>query len=194
MPFRVLLVLQPQRRAHRTMRAETIIRKAWKSATVSGGCHPNPRLGPILGPSRSHPGSEVVPSRFAMCFVLQCFGPIQVPRWGPSRPVLVPSCSRAFLTGSGLDGQKQTSWLVHPRRNYYINLHAPSSGLFFRDRKGTPKNFCDKDFAELSRELSGAISLKTLFLLGSALELFSKCFGAVRAIFWLWGSFLAPDF
>ena len=45
-----------------------------------------------------------------MCFVLQCLGPIQVPRWGPSRPVLVPSCSRAFLTGSGLDGQKQTSW------------------------------------------------------------------------------------
>ena len=48
--------------------------------TVCGGCHPDPRLGPILGPSRSHPGSEVVPSRFAMCFVLQCFGPIQVPR------------------------------------------------------------------------------------------------------------------
>ena len=86
------------------------IRKAYKSVTVSGGCHPDPRLCPILGPSRSHPGSEVVPSRFAMCFVLQCFGPIQVARWGPSRPVLVPSCSRAFLTGSGLDGQKQTSW------------------------------------------------------------------------------------
>ena len=74
------------------------------------GCHPNPHLGPILGPSRSHPGSEVVPSRFAMCFVSQCFGPIQVLRWGPSRPVLVPSCSRAFLPGSGLDGQKKTSW------------------------------------------------------------------------------------
>ena len=72
-------------------------------------CHPDPRLGPILGPSRSHPGSEVVPSRFAMCFVLQCFGPIQVPRWGPSRPVLIPSCSQAFLPGSGLDGPKQTS-------------------------------------------------------------------------------------
>ena len=64
------------------------------------------RPGPIPGPRWSRPG----PSRFAMCFVLQCFGPIQVPRWGPSRPVLVPSCSRAFLTGSGLDGQKQTSW------------------------------------------------------------------------------------
>ena len=32
-----------------------------------------------------------------------------------------------------------------------------------RDRKGTPKNFCDKDFAELSGELSGAICLKTPF-------------------------------
>ena len=73
------------------------------------GCHPDPRLGPVLGPSRSHPGSEGVPSRFAMCFVFQHFGPIQVPRWGPSRPVLVPSCSRAFLPGSGLDGPKQTS-------------------------------------------------------------------------------------
>ena len=29
--------------------------------------------------------------------------------------------------------------------------------LFIRDRKGTPKNFCDKDFAERSGELSGAI-------------------------------------
>ena len=73
------------------------------------GCHPDPRLGPVLGPSRSHPGSEGVPSRFAMCNVFQHFGPIQVPRWGPCRPVLVPSCSRAFLPGSGLDGPKQTS-------------------------------------------------------------------------------------
>ena len=74
------------------------------------GCHPDPRLGPILGPSRSHPWSEGVPSKLAICFVLQRFGPIQVPRWGPSRPLLVPSCSRAFLPGSGLDGPKQTSW------------------------------------------------------------------------------------
>ena len=35
-----------------------------------------------------------------------------------------------------------------------------------RDRKGTPKNFCDKDFAELSGELSGVICLKTLALMG----------------------------
>ena len=43
-----------------------------------------------------------------------------------------------------------------------------------RDRKGTPKNVCDKDFAELSGELSGVICLKALVLLGSALELFRK--------------------
>ena len=63
----------------------------------------------------------------------------------------------------------------------------------FSDRKGTPKNFCDKDFAELSGKLSVAIYLKTLVLIGSALELFRKFFGALRAIFWLWGSVFAPE-
>ena len=42
--------------------------------------------------------------------------------------------------------------------------------------------------AELSGELS--ICLKTLVLLGNALELF---FGAVRAIIWLCESFGGPD-
>ena len=69
---------------------------------------------------------------------------------------------------------------------------GPVSSVSLRDRKGTPKNFCDKDFAELSGELSGAICLKTPVLLGSALGWFKKVFGAVRAIFRLWGSFLAP--
>ena len=35
---------------------------------------------------------------------------------------------------------------------------------------------------------------KPPFLWVSALELFRKFLGAVRAIFWLWGSFLAPDY
>ena len=35
------------------------------------------------------------------------------------------------------------------------------------DREGTPKNFFDKDFAELSGELSGAICLETLVLMGN---------------------------
>ena len=39
-----------------------------------------------------------------------------------------------------------------------------------RDRKGTPKNLCNKDFAELSGEFSGVICIKTLVLLGSALK------------------------
>ena len=65
--------------------------------------------------------------------------------------------------------------------------------VWVRDRKGTPKNFRDKDFAELSGKLSGEICLKTLVLLDSALELFRKFFGTVRVIFWLWGSFLALD-
>ena len=60
-------------------------------------------------------------------------------------------------------------------------------------QKGTPKNLCDKDFAELSGELSGAICLRTLVLLGSVLELFRKFFGTVRAIFGLWGSFPPLD-
>ena len=52
---------------------------------------------------------------------------------------------------------------------------------------------CDKDFAELSGGLSGAICLRTLVLLGGALELFRKILWSVRAILWLWGSFWALD-
>ena len=59
--------------------------------------------------------------------------------------------------------------------------------------KGTPKSFCDKDFAELLGELSGEIRLKTLVLLNRALEVFRNFFGTVRSIFWLWGSFLALE-
>ena len=61
------------------------------------------------------------------------------------------------------------------------------------DREGIPKKLCDKDFAELSGELSCAICLKTLVLQGKCPRLVQKFFGAVRAIFWLWGSFLALD-
>ena len=60
------------------------------------------------------------------------------------------------------------------------------SADLLRDRKGTPKKLCGNDFTELSGELSGVICLKTLVLLASALDLFRKFFGAVRAILWLW--------
>ena len=63
---------------------------------------------------------------------------------------------------------------------------------FFMGQKRYPKNLCDKDFAEHSGELSGATCLKPLFywrLTANPLELFRKCFGAVRATFWLCESF-----
>ena len=45
-----------------------------------------------------------------------------------------------------------------PQKKHYV----PTLG----DRKTTTKKLCDKDFAERSGELSGAIRLKTLVLLG----------------------------
>ena len=44
---------------------------------------------------------------------------------------------------------------------------GPARVALFRDRKGTPENLCDKDFAELSGELSGAICLKFFVSLGA---------------------------
>ena len=58
-----------------------------------------------------------------------------------------------------------------------------------RDRQGTTQKLYDKDVAAFSSELSGAVCLKTLALLGNALDLFRKRFGAVRAIFW---GFVSP--
>ena len=52
-------------------------------------------------------------------------------------------------------------------RKYRVFLQVLTDSTFVRDRKGTPKNFCDKDFAELSGELSGAICLKTLVFMGN---------------------------
>ena len=65
--------------------------------------------------------------------------------------------------------------------------------ILIRDRKSTPKNLCDKDFAKFSGGLSGAIFMesKPIVLVGITLELFKNIVGAVGAIFWLWGSFLA---
>ena len=62
--------------------------------------------GPVQVPSRVRGGPVQI--RHVLCFTV--FRTHPGPEIGPSRPVLVPSCSRAFLKGSGLDGQKQTSW------------------------------------------------------------------------------------
>ena len=53
-----------------------------------------------------------------------------------------------------------------PKTNLDHGLSFPSPETL-GDTKGIPKNFCDKDFAELSGELSDAIRLKTLVLLGN---------------------------
>ena len=79
---------------------------------------------------------------------------------------------------------------------FFVFSEIPSSHPLPNSRllcsgKEKPKNLCNKDFAELSGELSGAICLKTLVLLGSALELLRKLFGAVRADFLALGFFLA---
>ena len=83
---------------------------------------------------------------------------------------------------------------------YYLERVLRDMGGGFRDRKGTPKNFCDKDFAELSGELSGAICLKTHVLLGfeavtpsncseNSLALFVRFFG-FGVLFGLMGGYL----
>ena len=59
------------------------------------------------------------------------------------------------------------------------------------DREGTPKNLCDKDFVELSGELSGAICLKTFCYWVVPSNCSEKSLVLFARVFWLWGSFLA---
>ena len=68
-----------------------------KIAAILWGCHPDPRLGPILSPCP-------VQIRHVLCITAFRTHP------GPKRAVLVPSWSRAFLPGLGVDWPKQTSW------------------------------------------------------------------------------------
>ena len=49
----------------------------------------------------------------------------------------------------------------------FQNCRVAIAAISIGDRKGTPENFCDKGFAELSGELSGANCLKALVLLGN---------------------------
>ena len=60
------------------------------------------------------------------------------------------------------------------------------------DRKGTTKKLCDEDFAERSGELSGAICLKTLVLLGDDLVTPSKCSENSLVLFVRFLGFLSP--
>ena len=71
-------------------------------------------------------------------------GPGKLPEKRQSPKVVRGGCKRSF-------GPRQQK--------------SPKS--LFGDRRGTTKKPCDKDFAECSGELSGAICPKTLILLGN---------------------------
>ena len=68
------------------------------------------------------------------------------------------------------------------------SLCAPNFG----DRKGTTKKLCDKDLAERSGELSGAICLKTLVLLGNDLVAQSNCSEDSLVLFVRFFGFVGP--
>ena len=96
---------------------------------------------------------------------------LNTPR-GPGHPGKIPGTSRiplfetqgrqTFEGGHELFGHHPFAWKTPAPpgglQTQKVNLYA-----LFRNRKGTPRNFCNKDFAVLSDEFSGAISLKTLF-------------------------------
>ena len=79
----------------------------------------------------------------------------------------------------------EVSLPFHTLRTLYPQ-ESPEPLQLFGDRESATKKLCDKDFAERSGELSGAICLQTLVLLSNdrqPLGFFRKFFGAVRVIF-----------
>ena len=60
------------------------------------------------------------------------------------------------------------------------------------DRKGTTKKLCDKDFAERSGELSGAIRLKTVVLLENDPVIPSNCSENYLVLFVRFFGFVGP--
>ena len=108
----------------------------------------------------------------------------------------MPTFGHRFLSFLARESS-EAELTCHPsnRQGWFLPLSHVQALPQFGDRKGTAKKLCDKDFAERSGELSGAICLKTLVLLittlimtSNPLELFRNFFGAVRANFWLCGS------
>ena len=69
--------------------------------------------------------------------------------------------SRAFQT------EVPNFFFAERRSIANLLLHQHHTASRIGDRKGTKSKLCDKDFAERSGELSGAIRLNTLVLLGS---------------------------
>ena len=92
----------------------------------------------------------------------------------------MPGSCRALTNGLSL-WQTSVMWPLPSR----AGSAAKRDGEVVKDGKGTPKSLCDKDFAELSGELSGAICLKTLVSLGSAPVVLFARFLALRSSFLL---------
>ena len=63
----------------------------------------------------------------------------------------------------------------HNSKTIYLMQCVCNDLNMFGDRKGTTKELCDKDFAERSGKLSGAVCLKTLVLLGNDPMDLSNC-------------------
>ena len=62
-----------------------------------------------------------------------------------------------------------------------------------RDREGTTKKWRDKDYAELRVNFLVRFASKPFVFWVMPSTCSETFFGAVRAMFWLSGSFLAPD-
>ena len=105
-------------------------------------------------------------------------------------PAKAPDILPKSLVSLGVEGHAELPLHVkdpHPTRRYpdkkiwvwvpfsclsmvsFPNVGPPQKRPKYHigDRRGTTKKLCDKDFAERSGELSGAICLKPLVLLGS---------------------------
>ena len=98
------LTLTPKRR-------RTLSQKGLEVCYCLWGCHPVPHLGPILGPSRSHPGSGgPVQIRHVLCFTV--FRTHPGPEVGAipacPGPILLPSVPSRI--GPGRAAPKQISW------------------------------------------------------------------------------------
>ena len=84
-----------------------------------------------------------------------------------------------------------STWGLDGSDGWFFSLTYSSDFYHVRDRKGTTKKLRDKDYAELRVNFLVRFASKPFVFW--VMPLFRKLFGAVRTMFWLSGSFLAPD-
>ena len=131
------------------------------------GCRPDPRLGPILGPSRTQPGSEGVPSRFAMCFGVSDPSRCR----GGGHPVLVPS-----VPSSIGPGQAETDFLATSEMMVLFLL------IIFLRNFQPPRQRCIKIPPMGPRNLMAAL------VLGRGSSRLSKIFLSAVMVYRIWVS------